>query len=303
MFIKYNDENNTQIEINSYEFVEYPKIVRIYSNTKLDNLSGFNIYENEEVCLYDFPEFKYIYDFTDTYTDYINENITYYTYAVVNSNNYVIGRLTCEDSNYSGVLIMSGTGKNYRFPTDETVYVDENGIYNYKVENNKIVEVSETEKKTLLEKANEEKLKQAKAAKIYELTESCENVILRGINYNNEHFSYNYSDQNNISNLVQMAKTTGMDVPYHSDGNLCKLYSPTDIYNIYILQEMNITQNTTYLNQIKAYIDTLENVDEVNSVVYGQKLTGEYLKNLNDIMEHSQKIIEVLNAETTKATE
>ena len=73
MFIKYNDENNTQIEINSYEFVEYPKIVRIYSNTKLDNLSGFNIYENEEVCLYDFPEFKYIYDSTDTYTDYINE--------------------------------------------------------------------------------------------------------------------------------------------------------------------------------------------------------------------------------------
>ena len=66
---------------------------------------------------------------------------------------------------------------------------------------------------------------------------------------------------------------------------------------------MNITQNTTYLNQIKAYIDTLENVDEINSVVYGQELTGEYLKNLNNIMEHSQKIIEVLNAETTKATE
>lgn len=303
MFIKYNDENNTQIEINNYEFVEYPKIVRIYSNTKLDNLSGFDIYENDEVCLYDFPEFKYIYDSTDIYTDYTNENITYYTYAVVNSDNYVIGRLTCEDSDYSGVLIMSGTGKNYRFPTDETVYLDENRIYNYKVENNKIVEVSESEKKTLLEKANEEKLKQAKSAKIYELTESCENVILKGIDYNNEHFSYNYSDQNNISNLVQMAKTTGMDVPYHSDGNLCKLYSPTDIYAIYIAEEINVTKNTTYLNQIKAYIDTLENVDKVNSVVYGQELTGEYLKNLNDIMEHSQKIIEVLNAETTKVTE
>ena len=48
---------------------------------------------------------------------------------------------------------------------------------------------------------------------------------------------------------------------------------------------------------------TLKNVDEINSIVYGQELTGEYLKNLNDIMEHSQKIIEVLNAETTKATE
>lgn len=35
----------------------------------------------------------------------------------------------------------------------------------------------------------------------------------------------------------------------------------------------------------------------------GQKLTGEYLDNYKTIMEHSQKIIEVLNAETTKITQ
>lgn len=42
------------------------------------------------------------------------------------------------------------------------------------------------------------------------------------------------TDQNNISNLVSMAKTTGMNVPYHSDKSLCRLYTPEDIYNIYI---------------------------------------------------------------------
>ena len=100
-----------------------------------------------------------------------------------------------------------------------------------------------------------------------------------------------------------MAKTTAMDVPYHADGDLCELYSPSEIYAIYIAEEINVTKNTTYLNQLKAYVDTLEETDDVNNIVYGQELTGEYLKNLNDIMEHSQKIIEVLNAETAKITQ
>ena len=66
---------------------------------------------------------------------------------------------------------------------------------------------------------------------------------------------------------------------------------------------MNVTQNTTYLNQLKAYVNTLKDIDSVNNIAYGQELTGEYLKNLNNIMEHSQKIIEVLNAKTFKITQ
>ena len=72
---------------------------------------------------------------------------------------------------------------------------------------------------------------------------------------------------------------------------------------LFILQKEIKLQNTTYLNQLKAYVDTLEETDDVNNIVYGQELTGEYLKNFNDIMEHSQKIIEVLNAETAKITQ
>ena len=45
---------------------------------------------------------------------------------------------------------------------------------------------------------------------------------------------------------------------------------------------------------------TLTDIKDVQAVQYGQELTGEYLENFNSIMEHSQKIIEVLNAETAK---
>ena len=301
MFIKFKDDSI--FEINNYEFVEYPNIVRIYTDSKFDNNSGFDIYENEEICLYNFPEFKYIYDSTDSYIEFTNNNTIYYTYAVINNDNYVIGKITKSEEDSNMILIVSGTGKSYRYPSDETNYIDSNGIYNYKVKNGKIIEVSESEKELLLKQLNAENLKIAKSNKIYEITSICEKIILNGIDYNNKHYSYNYSDQNNISNLVQMAKTTGMNVPYHADNDLCELYSPADIYAIYIAQEINVTKNTTYLNQLKAYIDTLDDVDAIKNIVYGQELTGEYLQNLNEIMEHSQKIIEVLNAETAKISQ
>ena len=39
-----------------------------------------------------------------------------------------------------------------------------------------------------------------------------------------------------------MAKTTAMDVPYHADGDLCELYSPSEIYAIYIAERNKITK-------------------------------------------------------------
>lgn len=67
-----------------------------------------------------------------------------------------------------------------------------------------------------------------------------------------------------------------------------------------IIEEINVTSNTTYLNQLKAYVYTLTDIKDIQVVQYGQELTGEYLDNYKTIMEHSQKIIEVLNAETAK---
>lgn len=305
MFVK-NIDNDEIIDIKSYEFISYPNILRINftdDNSKLLQLKGFEIYIDEETRVYDCSEYKYIYNIQDNYIEFSNDNMMYYTYYNVNDDGYVIGIFTTNTEQSDAVLVISGTDKKARYPETTLEFKDKNDCYNYKITNGKLIEVSNNEKKILLENAQKEALKSIKAAKITELTQTCQNIILNGIDYNGKHYTYNYSDQNNISNLVQMAKTTGMDVPYHADNDLCELYSPSDIYAIYIAEEINVTQNTTYLNQLKAYVDTLEDINDINNIVYGQELTGEYLKNLNDIMEHSQKIIEVLNAETAKVTQ
>lgn len=302
MYIQFNDLRQTKYEIINYEFVEFPNIVRIYyrdDNVFSDDI-GFKIYSDEETCVYDFSEYYYIYDSTDEYIEYNKKDTVYYIYYEYNWEKYIIRQFSSEKDNISDCYLFSwGKGKKYRFPEALDI-VDENGLYNYQLVDNQIVKISQEDKDNILEINKQSAYNAALENKIKELTNACQNVIVAGIVYNEEHYSYTVTDQNNISNLVSMARTTGMNVPYHSDKSLCRLYTPEDIYNIYIMQEINVTSNTTYLNQLKAYVYTLTDIKDVQAVQYGQKLTGEYLDNYKTIMEHSQKIIEVLNAETAK---
>lgn len=302
MYIQFNDLRQTKYEIINYEFVEFPNIVRIYyrdDNVFCDNI-GFKIYSDEETCVYDFSEYYYVYDSTDEYIEYSKKDTVYYIYYEYNWEKYIIRQFSSEKDNISDCYLFSwGKGKKYRFP-DALDIIDENGLYNYQLVDNQIVKISQEDKEKILEINKQNAYKAALENKIKELTNACQSVIVAGIVYNEEHYSYTVTDQNNISNLVSMAKTTGMNVPYHSDKSLCRLYTPEDIYNIYIMQEINVTSNTTYLNQLKAYVYTLTDIKDIQVVQYGQELTGEYLDNYKTIMEHSQKIIEVLNAETAK---
>lgn len=305
MYIQFNDLRKTKYEITNYEFIEFPNIVRIYytDDNAFSDKVGFKIYSDEETCVYDFSEYYYVYDSTDEYIEYSKKDTVYYIYYEYNWEKYIIRQFSSEKDNISDCYLFSwGKGKKYRFP-DALDIIDENGLYNYQLVDNQIVKISQEDKEKILEINKQNAYKAALENKIKELTNACQSVIVAGIVYNEEHYSYTVTDQNNISNLVSMAKTTGMNVPYHSDKSLCRLYTPEDIYNIYIMQEINVTSNTTYLNQLKAYVYTLTDIKDIQVVQYGQELTGEYLDNYKTIMEHSQKIIEVLNAETAKITQ
>ena len=126
--------------------------------------------------------------------------------------------------------------------------------------------------------------------KLEELSKQCQEAITNGIDYNGEHFSYTLTDQNNISNTFQLAMSTGLSVPYHADGQDCRLYSKEEIMSIYFAQETNVTHHTTYYNQLKQYVLTLTTEEEVNAVEYGQELTGTYLDTYNKIMAQASMI-------------
>lgn len=133
-------------------------------------------------------------------------------------------------------------------------------------------------------------------SKINELSSICESQIVNGVDVEidgvMEHFSYKLEDQNELKSAFDLALQTGMSVPYHSDGNGCKLYTVEQITSLYIAQQTNLTHHKTYFNQMKMYINTLDDIEVVKAIVYGDALTGQYLEDYNTVMNQAALIIQ-----------
>lgn len=144
-------------------------------------------------------------------------------------------------------------------------------------------------------------IEEAKAEKIAELSEKCNDLIEAGMDVEfgdiKEHFSYKLSngDQTNIDNLVVFARTTGMPQPYHCDGGNCRMYSVEDVFKIYMTLVSNKTVQTTYFNQLKQYImnefKTDDDVKFVTLIKYGDQLTGKYMSKYVEIIEEATSIM------------
>ena len=140
-----------------------------------------------------------------------------------------------------------------------------------------------------------------KQDKISELSSACESAIYRGVDVNEKHYSYTLQDQSNLENAINISSQTGLDVPYHADGESCALYSLTQLQEIYVAEQVNLTKNQTYFNQMKQYIlDTFTDINMINelqSIVYGTELTGTYLDSYNNIIEQSTLIVQTFLGE------
>ena len=178
---------------------------------------------------------------------------------------------------------------------DNTYYISTGVVY---TEPEKKEPEKEPEKVLTEEEIAEKKklvLKFTKNNKIFEMSNACEAVIENGVEVNGKHYSYTVQDQSNMLNAMNLAKETGMEVPYHADGESCGLYNYDAISAIYIQETMNLTTNQTYFNQLKLYILSISDVDKTDDIAaikYGDKLTGEFLDKYNEIMSQSKKIVE-----------
>lgn len=147
-------------------------------------------------------------------------------------------------------------------------------------------------------------LEQVKINKIQSLSEECNRLIINGIDVESngemEHFSYTNEDQLNLKEIYDLAKETQSAMYYHSDGNSCRLYTIKEIAFIYAAQTVNKMHHITYFNQLKAYVQTIEVIEEVNMINYGDELTGEYLEIYTNVMEQvSANIQKILNIKNT----
>lgn len=94
-------------------------------------------------------------------------------------------------------------------------------------------------------------------------------------------FSYKQVDRENISEMFNAVVFGATAYPYHENDGGCRTFSAADIVTIYSAMVQNKTHHTTYFNQLKQYIKTLDRVSAISDIEYGQELTGEYLDSYN----------------------
>ena len=233
-----------------------------------------------------------------------------YSYKNQNGNTILVidffnDDMPTESDLLSGVLIYNDQGLvRGDFLNYTTLYKHEDSVYELStgdvyVEPEQITPPKKeyTEEELAVLKKNE--FIQVKENKIEEMSLMCNKVIEDGISIDGKKYSYTTEDQANILNGMSLAEKTGMKVPYHADGESCELYSYDEIAAIYMQEQMNLTKNQTYFNQLKLYIKSLNDendIETIRNITYGDQLTGEYLEKYNEIMEHSNKIINKLTS-------
>lgn len=120
-----------------------------------------------------------------------------------------------------------------------------------------------------------------KSRKIAEMSAACNSVITNGFDVelsdnNSYHFSLTTQDQLNLITLSTMVSSGETAIPYHADGELCKFYSAADITAIISAATAFKTYQVSYFNALKAYIESLTDIEAVGAITYGVEIPIEY---------------------------
>lgn len=140
----------------------------------------------------------------------------------------------------------------------------------------------------------EEELQKAKDTKNSALSATCQQVIYNGLDVQfssgvTEHFNYTELDQLNIKEMFDAVRMGAAMYPYQSEDGSCRVYTAEEIITIYQTLAGNKTGNITYYHQLKEYVNSLTTLEEIDAVVYGQELTGEYLEHYNEMIAIAQE--------------
>ena len=128
--------------------------------------------------------------------------------------------------------------------------------------------------------------------KLKSLSDVCNEKITNGAEVvlsdeSKKTFSYSIEDQSNVSEMFNAIVMGATSYPYHANGEGCKMYSAEDIVKIYSTLTTLKTSQVTYYNQLREYVKTLESIQDIQSVTYGQELTGSYLETYNELMQNA----------------
>lgn len=129
----------------------------------------------------------------------------------------------------------------------------------------------------VLIQANLVKLREAKEAKIAELSQVCNQTITDGISVLfNDGYYHNFrltvEDQINIEALRSQLEAGATKLLYHETNKVVQLFDADDVKRLVHAANRHRLYHTTYFNILKHCINNMYNMEEVNRVQYGDSI-------------------------------
>lgn len=126
-------------------------------------------------------------------------------------------------------------------------------------------------------------LENVQEAKVSEMNTAQQKTIQAGIDVTLtdgtvEHFSLTDHDQTSLMGL-QSQVAAGVDqIPWHNSNQEehCKYYSNADMQRIISAALAYVTYHVTYFRDLRIYIRSLDNIDDVKVITYGVAIPQEY---------------------------
>lgn len=135
-------------------------------------------------------------------------------------------------------------------------------------------------------------LDEVKESKKAEIKMKVQNEILSDVMIASYAFGYNESDMIAIRNAYEDSISSGMSVILKDSTGQSRELNEEEITDLYKKQEIKRLEKESYAQCLLDYIDELTSKEAVNSVEYGDELTGKYLEKYNEKVSNTQSYIE-----------
>lgn len=114
-------------------------------------------------------------------------------------------------------------------------------------------------------------VEQVRAAVKQEIGAACTAAIYEGVTVGDSHYSLTEHDQTEIMAQFTAIKDGAAAVPYHADGELCRMYSAEEFTALAQAATEHVFSNRTYCNHLNAWIARAD-LEELGRITYGATL-------------------------------
>ena len=126
-------------------------------------------------------------------------------------------------------------------------------------------------------------VEQVRTAKKAEIGLACSAAIYAGIDVGGAHYSLTEHDQTELMAQFQTVKEGAEEVPYHADGELCRMFPAAEFEKIADAATAHIFYHRTYCNHVNAWI-ARATLEELEGITYGADLPADLKKKMAEII-------------------